>query len=59
MIAGLRVYEQLGGIEAVQKHVAAVGEYLFDELSKLQHSNGNPVVRVFGKHSLPNRHVHI
>ncbi len=51
------MYEQLGGIEAVQQHVASVGEYLYDELAKLHHSNGNRLVRVFGKHALKNRQV--
>ena len=49
------MYEQLGGVEAVQEHVSAVGEYLYDELAKLRHSNGAPLVRVFGKHAQANR----
>ncbi|GAB4818580.1 hypothetical protein N2152v2_005626 [Parachlorella kessleri] len=52
---GRKVYKQLGGVEAVQAHVAAVVEYLFDELAKLRHSNGAPLVRVFGKHAHANR----
>lgn len=51
----MAVYEQLGGIGAVQAHVAAVGEYLYDALSALRHANGASLVRVFGKHHLPNR----
>ncbi len=39
----------------MEQHVTTMGEYLYDRLAALRHSNGNPVVRVFGKHHLPNR----
>lgn len=50
--------ETVGGISAVEDHVAAVGEYLYDALSALRHSDGRPIVHVVaGKHHLPNRYV--
>lgn len=55
LATGLEALETLGGISAVQDHVDAVGQYLYEELARLKHSNGEPVVRVFGKHHLPNR----
>lgn len=55
LATGLKALETLGGISAVQDHVDAIGQYLYEELARLKHSNGEPVVRVFGKHHLPNR----
>ncbi|GAB4820182.1 hypothetical protein N2152v2_007228 [Parachlorella kessleri] len=52
---GLEVHGRLGGVEAVQRHVSAVGEYLYEQLAALKHSNGRPVVQVFGKHHMPSR----
>lgn len=46
--------ERLGGIQAVQSHVHSITDYLYNQLSNLQHSNGRPMLRVFGKHHYPN-----
>ncbi len=34
----------------VQAHVACLTEWLYDALTKVRHTNGRPLVRVFGKH---------
>lgn len=47
---GLREMERLGGIDAVEDHVHCVGTLLSEELRALQHSNGRPLVRLFGRH---------
>lgn len=46
--------EKLGGIKAVQSHVASLTEYLYDQLSNLRHSNGKPMLQIFGKHHFEN-----
>jgi len=53
---GFRMYEKLGGVEAVQRHVRALTEYAYDTMSSLRHSNGAPMLKIYGKHHMPNRH---
>lgn len=48
------MFDRLGGISAIQAHVASLSEYLYKGLAGLRHSNGAPMVQVFGKHHLPN-----
>jgi hypothetical protein len=48
------MFDKLGGITAIQAHVASLTAYLYRGLSALRHSNGAPLVQVFGKHHLPN-----
>lgn len=48
--AGFEAMEMLGGIEAVHDHVALLTKYLSQELRSLVHSNGQPMVRLFGHH---------
>jgi molybdenum cofactor sulfurtransferase len=50
---GFAQIESLGGIKAVQAHVASLTEWLYARLAGLKHSNGAPVVAVFGKHGRP------
>ena len=40
---------------AVERHVTAVAQYLYDGLAALRHANGAPLVRAYGKHSAANR----
>ena len=47
--SGLRAIESLGGISRVHDHVQCLGQYLYTRLSALNHSNGRPMVRVFGR----------
>jgi molybdenum cofactor sulfurtransferase len=46
--------EKLGGIRAIQAHVATLTEYLYDRMSNLRHSNGKPMLQIFGKHHFAN-----
>lgn len=46
--------DRLGGITAIQRHVASMTEYLYNRMSDLRHSNGRPMLQVFGKHHFPN-----
>lgn len=43
------------GITAINRHVWTLTEYLYDQLSRLRHTNGKPVVEIYGKHSLHDR----
>lgn len=53
---GFDIIEGLG-IKAIQKHVHTVTDYLYQQLKHLQHSNGKPVVEIYGKHELNNETV--
>jgi molybdenum cofactor sulfurtransferase len=52
--AGFHVFENLGGIKAIQAHVHALTQWTYAELAGLQHSNGAPILQIFGKHTTPN-----
>lgn len=53
--AGLRVYEELGGPAAIERHTACLIAHLYREASCLLHSNGAPLLRISGKHAEPDR----
>lgn len=46
--------EKLGGIRSIQAHVATLTEYLYERMANLRHSNGKPMLQIFGKHHLAN-----
>jgi molybdenum cofactor sulfurtransferase len=46
--------DRLGGIGAIQSHVASMTEYLYDRMANLRHSNGKPMLQIFGKHHFQN-----
>jgi molybdenum cofactor sulfurtransferase len=50
---GFGTLDKLGGMKAVQAHVAVLTEWLYARLAALKHSNGQRVVAVFGKHGRP------
>jgi hypothetical protein len=50
---GFAMFDRLGGITAIQSHVASLTEYLYGQLSALKHSNGRPMLEIFGKHDEP------
>ena len=52
---GLAVYDRLGGPAAVLRHVDAVGTWMYRQLAALRHSNGAPLLHIFGRHGHPNR----
>lgn len=51
---GFGLMDKLGGIAAIQGHVEALRAWTHEALISLRHSNGEPVVALFGKHHLPN-----
>ncbi|KAL6757710.1 pyridoxal phosphate-dependent transferase [Haematococcus lacustris] len=51
---GFAQMDKLGGITRIQAHVGALTAWLYTALTRLTHSNGQPMVKVFGKHQLPN-----
>ncbi|GIL62185.1 hypothetical protein Vafri_16451 [Volvox africanus] len=51
---GLNMIQKLGGIRRVQEHVACLTEWLYTRLAALRHSNGAPMLAIFGKHNMPN-----
>jgi selenocysteine lyase/cysteine desulfurase len=40
---------------AINRHVTALTRFLYEELAALKHSNGKPVLEVYGKHDEPDR----
>ena len=55
--AGLNVTESLGGMAAVEDHVDCIADWLAPRLADLKHSNGNSMLKIFGKHNEPFRFV--
>jgi molybdenum cofactor sulfurtransferase len=51
---GFGMIDRLGGIKAIQSHVATMTEYLYERMANLRHSNGRPMLQVFGKHHFVN-----
>ncbi|KAG2427700.1 hypothetical protein HYH02_014532 [Chlamydomonas schloesseri] len=51
---GIAMMNSLGGIRRVQAHVACLTEWLYTRLATMRHSNGSPMLAIFGKHHLPN-----
>lgn len=47
---GFKMIEHLGGIYKIQAHVESLRSWLYEKLISLRHSNGGPLVRIFGKH---------
>jgi len=47
---GFEAIERCGGIKKIQEHVQCLTEWLYDKLTSLKHSNGRPLVKIFGKH---------
>jgi hypothetical protein len=39
----------------VRDHTLSLAQWTFDQLSRLKHSNGRPMLAIFGKHSDPER----
>ncbi|GAB5033959.1 molybdenum cofactor sulfurase [Nannochloropsis oceanica] len=47
--AGFDSFDELG-IDRITRHVWALTQWTYEQLMLLKHSNGHPVVRVYGKH---------
>lgn len=43
----------LGGVPAIQAHVHALTRHLFRRLDGMRHTNGAPLLQIFGKHRHP------
>lgn len=50
---GFNMLQKLGGMKRIQAHVACLTEWLYAKLRSLKHSNGRPIVKMFGKHDEP------
>jgi molybdenum cofactor sulfurtransferase len=46
--------KELGGVAAVHKHVHALTRHMYERLAALKHSNGAPLLTIFGAHTHPN-----
>ncbi|KAK8817387.1 hypothetical protein WA556_003280, partial [Blastocystis sp. ATCC 50177/Nand II] len=53
---GFDSMEELG-IDNINKHVYALTRYLYEQLVALHHSNGRPLVEIYGKHHANNKDV--
>lgn len=51
---GFETLRRYGGVTEIQKHVHTLNEWLYHRLSSLKHSNGQPLVKIFGKHDQSN-----
>ena len=47
---GFDALEYLGGIDNVEKYVSCLGSHMSSTLKSLKHSNGSPMLRLYGKH---------
>eukprot|EP00775_Hariotina_reticulata_P006756 gene6756-6973_t len=47
---GFRVLQQLGGMQAIAAHVESLRSWTYQRLMQLKHSNGAPMVLLFGEH---------
>jgi len=43
------------GVDTIQRRVTALTGWLIDQLGTLKHSNGNPLIAIFGPHNTHNR----
>jgi molybdenum cofactor sulfurtransferase len=48
--SGFEAMEYLGGIDSVQEYVTCLSSYLSEQLKSLKHSNGKPMLQLYGKH---------
>ena len=51
----MRVFDTLGGPAAIEAHTAALGRYLYEQAARLRHSNGAPLLEIYGNHARPDR----
>ena len=49
---GFDALQRYGGIESIREHTQCLAEWLYRRLVSLKHSNGKPLVKIFGKHGL-------
>ena len=50
---GFEALSRCGGMLSIQRHVHTLSEWLHRRLSSMRHSNGQPIVKIFGKHGQP------
>lgn len=46
VVQTLATYKRLGGPQAVDAHTGSLKSWLYDQASKLQHSNGKPLLKI-------------
>jgi molybdenum cofactor sulfurtransferase len=56
LLPGFRSLEELK-MERIQKHVWALTRFAYEQLVGLRHSNGAPVVLLYGKHDRGDKHL--
>lgn len=56
LLPGFRSMTELG-MDRIQRHVWSLTRWAYEQLSGLRHSNGAPVVRVYGKHDQDDKAV--
>ncbi|KAF6265693.1 pyridoxal phosphate-dependent transferase [Scenedesmus sp. NREL 46B-D3] len=52
---GFKQLQQLGGMQAIHEHTSSLQAWTFAALRQLRHSNGQPLVQLFGRHDEPSR----
>ena len=52
---GLKVFDTLGGPAAIEAHVDSLGRYLAAQAARLRHSNGAPLLQIYGAHGRADR----
>uniref|UniRef100_A0A383VTC1 Aminotransferase class V domain-containing protein n=1 Tax=Tetradesmus obliquus TaxID=3088 RepID=A0A383VTC1_TETOB len=53
---GFAQLEALGGMEAIAAHVESLRSWMHRQLTGLRHSNGAPLVQLFGRHEQGHQH---
>uniref|UniRef100_A0A383VH74 Aminotransferase class V domain-containing protein n=1 Tax=Tetradesmus obliquus TaxID=3088 RepID=A0A383VH74_TETOB len=48
---GFELLSSLGGMQAVAAHVESLRSWTYQQLAALQHSNGRPLLKLFGRHA--------
>lgn len=43
-------------LQAIEHHVECLRLWTYEQLQQLQHSNGTPMIRLFGKHECGSQH---
>eukprot|EP00878_Enallax_costatus_P026190 GHUV01028075.1.p1 GENE.GHUV01028075.1~~GHUV01028075.1.p1 ORF type:complete len:310 (+),score=81.90 GHUV01028075.1:356-1285(+) len=47
---GFQQLEELGGMKAIHAHTSSLQAWTYAKMSSLKHSNGAPVIKLFGRH---------
>ncbi|KAI8463606.1 MAG: pyridoxal phosphate-dependent transferase [Monoraphidium minutum] len=53
---GFNLLRKLGGMHAINAHVESLRAWAYERMSALRHSNGRPLLRIFGAHERGGHH---